>query len=105
MISNRSWIFDLIAVICRPPKYNRDSGFTVSPVKPSGLCGSWLSDRMRAARRKCHKAEHKGKKDMLQFSFEILTDCLRCYQKSVKEEKEENMSDIIVSNRRISCTF
>ncbi|XP_075315190.1 RNA-directed DNA polymerase from mobile element jockey [Odontesthes bonariensis] len=58
----------------------------------------WLNDDTRAARRNCRKAERKWKKDKLQVSFQILKECWRCYQRTVKDAKRRHLSDLIVSN-------
>lgn len=58
----------------------------------------WLSDRTHAARRKCHIAERRWKKDKLQVLSQILKDCSQCYRNTVKDPKREYLSFIIVSN-------
>lgn len=68
---------------------------TVQPkVKPE----PWLNVRTRTARQECHKAERRWKKDKLQVSYQILKNCWRCYQSTVKEAKREYLSNLIDSN-------
>lgn len=58
----------------------------------------WLNETTRSVRQECRRAERKWKKDKLEVSFQILRDCWRRYQSSVKEAKRKYFSDIIVSN-------
>ena len=46
----------------------------------------------------CRKAERKWKKDKLQVSFQLLRDCCRHYQCTVKEAKRKYFSDIVKVN-------
>ena len=45
----------------------------------------WLNETTCTARQDCQRAEQKWKKDKLQVSFQILRDCWRHYQSTVKE--------------------
>uniref|UniRef100_A0A8C6M722 Reverse transcriptase domain-containing protein n=1 Tax=Nothobranchius furzeri TaxID=105023 RepID=A0A8C6M722_NOTFU len=74
---------------------------TVAPLKtrrPKTKCEPWLNEMTRAVRRDCRRAERKWKKDKLQVSFQMLKDCWRQYQRTVKEAKRKHFSDIILSN-------
>uniref|UniRef100_A0A1A8P7L4 Uncharacterized protein n=1 Tax=Nothobranchius rachovii TaxID=451742 RepID=A0A1A8P7L4_9TELE len=74
---------------------------TVAPLKtrlPKTKSEPWLNDMTRVVRRDCRRAERKWKKDKLQVSFQMLKDCWRQYQRTVKEAKRKHLSDIILSN-------
>ena len=58
----------------------------------------WFNVKTRTARQDCRKAERRWKKDKLQVSREILKDCWRCYQSTVKEARREHLSNIIDLN-------
>lgn len=58
----------------------------------------WFNDGTRAVRRGCHRAESRWKRDKLQVCLEILKDCWRLYQDTVKEAKRIYFSKIISSN-------
>ena len=49
--------------------------------------------------------QRKWKKDKLEVSFQVLRDCWRCYQSSVKEAKRKYFSDIIVLNCHKPCVL
>ena len=74
---------------------------SVAPLKtkqPKVKPEPWFSDRTRAVRRECRKAERRWKKDKLHVSFQILKDCWHRYQNTIKEVKREYLSNLIVSN-------
>ncbi len=74
---------------------------TVAPLKtrqPKTRSEPWLSDTTWAFRRECRRAERKWKRDKLQVSFQMLRDCWRLYQTTVKAAKRKRLSDIILSN-------
>uniref|UniRef100_A0A8C5AN71 Reverse transcriptase domain-containing protein n=1 Tax=Gadus morhua TaxID=8049 RepID=A0A8C5AN71_GADMO len=58
----------------------------------------WLNETTRASRQECRRAERKWKKDKLQVSFQIMRDCWRHYQSSVREAKRKYFSEIILLN-------
>ncbi|TKS65252.1 RNA-directed DNA polymerase from mobile element jockey [Collichthys lucidus] len=58
----------------------------------------WLNERTRAARQDCRKAERRWNKDKLQVSYQILKNCWRCYQSTVKEAKRQHLSNLVQSN-------
>ena len=66
--------------------------------QPKTKSETWLNDTTHAVRREYHRAERKWKKDKLQVSFQMLRDCWRHYQKTVKEAKRKGLSDIILAN-------
>ena len=75
---------------------------TVAPLKfrqPKTKTEPWLNNATYAVRRECRRAECKWKKDKLQVSLQILRDCWRHHQKTVKDAKKKHFSDIILSNR------
>ena len=67
-------------------------------VQPKSKPEPWFNGRTRAARQECRKAERRWKKDKLLVSRQILKDCWRCYQSTVKEARREHLSIIIESN-------
>uniref|UniRef100_A0A8P4K1H9 Reverse transcriptase domain-containing protein n=1 Tax=Dicentrarchus labrax TaxID=13489 RepID=A0A8P4K1H9_DICLA len=74
---------------------------TVAPLKsrqPKTKSEPWLNDMTHAVRRECRRAERKWKKDKLQVSFQMLGNCWRHYQKTVKDAKRKHFSDMILSN-------
>uniref|UniRef100_A0A4W5LQJ5 Reverse transcriptase domain-containing protein n=1 Tax=Hucho hucho TaxID=62062 RepID=A0A4W5LQJ5_9TELE len=58
----------------------------------------WINDLTRAARQKCRKAERQWKKHKLQVFYDILKDCWRNYQRTVKAEMAKYLSDVINKN-------
>lgn len=58
----------------------------------------WINDLTRAARQKFRKAEHQWKKHKLQVFYDILKDCWRNYQRTVKNVKAKYLSDVIDKN-------
>ena len=75
-----------------------DSVAPLKTVRPKVKPEPWFNVRTRAARQECRKAERRWKKDKLQVSYQILKDCWRCYQSTVKEARREYLSNIIESN-------
>uniref|UniRef100_A0A3B4X257 Reverse transcriptase domain-containing protein n=1 Tax=Seriola lalandi dorsalis TaxID=1841481 RepID=A0A3B4X257_SERLL len=74
---------------------------TVAPLKirlPKTKCEPWLNDTTRAVRRQCRRAERKWKRDKQQVSFQMLRECWRNYQTTLKDAKTKHFSDIILSN-------
>ncbi len=65
----------------------------------------WLNETTRAARQECRRAERNWKKDILQVSFQMLRDCCRHYQSTVKEPKRKYFSDIVLLNCHKSCVL
>ncbi len=81
---------------------------TVAPLKirqPKTKFEPWLNDTVRAVRLECRRAERKWKKDKLRVSFQILRDCWHHFQKTVKEAKINNISEIILSNCNKPCVL
>ena len=76
-----------------------DSVAPIKNVQPKPKPEPWFSEETRAARRECRKAERRWKKDKLQVSFQILKDCWRCYQDTVKETKQKYLANLIELNR------
>ena len=83
---------------------------TVAPFKtrqPKTKSEPWLNATTRGARRECRRAERRWNKDKLQVSFQMLRQCWRLYQTTVKEAKRKHFSDIICLNchkPRVLCT-
>ena len=81
---------------------------TVVPLKsrqPKTKSEPWLNDTTHAVRREHCRAERKWKKDKLQVSFQMLRDCRRHYQKTVKDSKRKHFSDITPSNCHKTCVL
>ncbi|XP_059184972.1 glycine receptor subunit alpha-3-like [Centropristis striata] len=71
-----------------------DSVAPLKTVQPKAKSEPWFNGRTREARRECRRAERKWKKDKLQVSFQILKDCWRRYQSTVKETKRQYLANI-----------
>ncbi|XP_038153804.1 uncharacterized protein LOC119791657 [Cyprinodon tularosa] len=74
---------------------------SVAPYKtrqPRTKAEPWFNDTTRAAKQDCRRAERKWKKDKLQVSHQILKDCWRQYQNTVKDAKRHYLSNIISAN-------
>lgn len=65
----------------------------------------WLNETTHTARQDCQRAERKWNKDKLQVSFQILTDCWRHYQSTVKEAKRKYFSDNVLLHCRKPCVL
>uniref|UniRef100_A0A669CPU2 Reverse transcriptase domain-containing protein n=1 Tax=Oreochromis niloticus TaxID=8128 RepID=A0A669CPU2_ORENI len=75
-----------------------DSVAPLKTRKPKAKTDPWFNDVTRAVRRECRRAERRWKRDKLQVSLQILKDCWRLYQDTVKEAKRKYFSKIISSN-------
>ena len=76
-----------------------DSVAPLKTVQPKAKPEPWLDTKTCAARQECRKAERRWKKDKLQVFYQILMDCWRCYQSTVKEARRQYLSNLIDSNR------
>lgn len=65
--------------------------------KPNRVSIPWLNESTRASKQ-AWRAERKWKKDKLQVSYEILRDCLKHCQHSVKTVKVEYYASLINKN-------
>lgn len=74
---------------------------SVAPIKtrqPRPKPEPWFNDRTHAVRRDSRRAERKWKKDKLEVSHQMMKDCWRRYQTSVKEEKSKYLTNVMSSN-------
>ena len=63
--------------------------------KPNMVVTPWLNETTRTLRRGCRQAERKWKLVKLQISYDILRNCLKTYQVSVKAAKSDYYANLI----------